>query len=196
MNRVTAIILAAGESKRMGQPKMLLPFRGTSVVRYIAGEAVRSVAEETIVVTGCYHNEVVKDLAETGVRIARNTDYEKGMLSSVRCGLGMISNDSGAAVIIPGDNIALTAEIIDYVVEGWIMSGKCIAVPVFNGKRGHPLLIARKLFGDVMTMPDGDGLRRIFQIHPEDVVELVSENDSILRDIDTYEDYLKEINQI
>jgi molybdenum cofactor cytidylyltransferase len=117
------------------------------------------------------------------------------MLSSVKCGFAHLPDDCLAALVFPGDQPMLGVQVINLVINGWQESGRGIVVPIFRGKRGHPLLIDRKYFKEIMALDESEGLRALALKHPGDVKEIETDNPLILKDIDTTEDYRNEINR-
>ncbi len=195
MSEIWAIVLAAGESKRMGSPKMLLPYRGATIIEKVIENIALSSVVKTLVVLGCDRDEILEVISELPVRHCYNPDYKTGMLSSVKCGFAYLPDDYLAALVFPGDQPMIESTVINLVVRAWRDSGRGIVVPTFRGRRGHPLLIDRKYRKEIMTLDDSEGLRVLALKHPGDVKEIETDNPSILKDIDTAEDYRNEINR-
>ncbi|MDF1561387.1 MAG: nucleotidyltransferase family protein, partial [Bacteroidales bacterium] len=125
-----------------------------------------------------------------------NADYQSGMLSSVKCGFAALPDDCTAVVVMPGDQPMIDAGEINGVIAAWIESGKGIVMPAYMGRRGHPLLIDTRYREEVMTLPENEGLRALAARYPGDVFEAETDDPSVLRDIDTRDDYLNELNII
>ena len=196
MTGIWAIILAAGESRRMGSPKMLLPFGEVTVIEKVVENVLAAGAEGTMIVLGSDSDEIMKLITRFPVRLCFNDNYISGMLSSVQCGFKSLPNACRAALIVPGDQPMIGAGEIRKVIEAWNASGKGIVMPACNGKRGHPLVVDMKYFADILSLPGEDGLRALSERHPDDVLEVQTDDPSVLRDIDTREDYLNELNII
>ncbi len=186
---IWAVILAAGESRRMGTQKLLLPFGETTVVGAVAGTALASHVDRVLAVLGADRDAVRQMLEPFGIDFVVNEDFAKGMLSSVQAGFRVLPADAEAAVVMLGDQPFLPARVVDAVVEGFRQSGKGIVVPAFQGRRGHPVLIDLKYRDDVLVLDLSDGLRRLMHAHPEDIFEAEVEDANILRDMDVPEDY-------
>ncbi len=172
MGEIHAIILAAGESKRMGFPKMLLDFNGKTMLERVI-ENVRSSEVSHI-----------------------NEHYKKGMLSSVRCGVANIPEDCDAVLVFQGDQPFIAPGVINTVIEAYRSSEKGLVIPVYKKKRGHPLLISRKYLEKIALLDDHEGLRSLAYLYSDDVLEVETDDPAILRDFDTYDEYKKVINQI
>jgi len=195
MTEIWAIILAGGESKRMGSPKMLLPYCGATIIETVIQNIASSSVKKTLVVLGSDSDDILQVISKYPVMHSFNADYKTGMLSSVKCGFAHLTDECLAALVIPGDQPMIGAQVIDTVVKAWQESENGIAVPTFSGKRGHPLLIDRKYFKEIMTLGESEGLRALALKHPGDVKEIETDNPLILKDIDTEEDYRNEINR-
>jgi molybdenum cofactor cytidylyltransferase len=117
------------------------------------------------------------------------------MLSSVQCGFRNLPSDIAAVLVFQGDQPFIAPSVIDNVISAYRLSGKGIVMPVFNGKRGHPLLLDRKYREEIAKLDAGEGLRSIARLYRDDVLEVETADPGILRDFDTYDDYMKELNQ-
>jgi len=179
----------------MGSPKMLLPYRGATIIETVIQNIASSSVEKTLVVLGSDGDQILEAISEYPVMHCYNAAYKSGMLSSVKCGFAHLPDDYLAAVVFPGDQPMIVAQDINLVVRAWRESGKGIVVPTFRGKRGHPLLIDRKYRKEIMTLDESEGLRILVLKHPGDVKEIETDNPLILKDIDTAEDYRNEINR-
>ncbi len=193
MSEIWAIILAAGESKRMGFPKMLLPFRGTTIIEQVIENVINSQVKETVVVLGAERQYIQKVIRNWPVKHCNNEVYKEGMLSSVKCGFRFLPHDFEAALVFPGDQPLIRTEITDSVISAFRFSGKGIVMPVYGNKRGHPLLISSRYREEVMLLDPGEGLRTLARNFSNDVFEVETDTTDILKDIDDQEDYLIEL---
>jgi molybdenum cofactor cytidylyltransferase len=195
---IGAIVLAAGESKRMGTQKLLLPFGDTTVAGTVVRTAETSRVDRVIVVIGADRDRVRAEL-ERGrsaeppqtakLVFAVNEDYLSGMLSSIQTGFKSLPPDAEAAVVMLGDQPFLPAEVVDAVVAAYREGGAGIVIPVFRGRRGHPVLVATKYRDEVLGLDPSDGLRQLMRAHPGDIREVEVDDANILRDLDTPEEY-------
>ncbi len=193
MSKIWAVILAAGESRRMGSPKMILPYMGMTIIEKVIENVTASAVDDTVVVVGCNKVEVLAVTERYPVVHIVNDNYMNGMLSSVKCGIGSLPEDFRAVLVFPGDQPMIEAEVINLVINAYKESGRGIIIPVFNGKRGHPLLIDKKYKSEILTLDDKVGLRGLSLKHSDDLLEIETDNPLILRDIDTVEDYNYEL---
>lgn len=194
MEGVSVIIPAAGESQRMGAPKMILPFGSTTVLGRVI-ETVKSCGiSDIIVVLGAGYEEIMPVVNKYNTGFCLNTCYKKGMLSSIICGLDHIKECS-SFLVFPGDMPLVSALTVSELIVQMVSSGKGIIVPLYQGKRGHPVLINIKYRSEIRELNSNDGLRSLLNHHPDDLLEVGTDDAGILKDLDTYNDYLNEINQ-
>jgi molybdenum cofactor cytidylyltransferase len=195
MPETWGIILAAGESVRVKGGKLLLPFRGMTIVEWVFEQASLSELDHCLVVLGAYRDEIMALKGMKKAKLCFNERYHEGMLSSVVCGLRSLPESAEAAIIMLADQPAITGLVINQLIRSYIESGKGLILPVFQGKRGHPLLLDRKYFAEVEKLGPSSGLRSLLDMHPDDLLEQEVADQSVLRDIDTVEDYIREIKQ-
>ena len=196
MSGISAIVLAAGESSRMGSPKMLLDFNGRSMLECVIDNVSHSEVDDIVVVLGAYRDELEKIVSATSASSCYNENYKEGMLSSVKCGFRNIPADTKAVLVFQGDQPLISAKVIDEVVEGYRNSGKGIIIPVHKNRRGHPLMVDRKYFDEIEKLSPDEGLRSLSRKFSDDIYEVVTDEAGILRDFDTFEQYKKAIKQI
>lgn len=190
---VWAVILAAGESRRMNRPKLIMPFGDKTIIENVIGNIPGKLVEGKIIVLGAWINEILEVISGLHIIHCINADYKKGMLSSVRCGIMALPDDAEAVMIYPGDQPGIPPGVAGILIKAREETGKGIIISVHDGKRGHPVLIDKKYFSEINTLDDKQGLRELSLRHPEDVYETETGNSIVLRDIDTIEDYLEAI---
>ncbi|MDP2999411.1 MAG: nucleotidyltransferase family protein [Bryobacterales bacterium] len=155
--RIAGVILAAGASRRMGRPKALLDWRGVTVIEHMVG-LLGAVASPVIVVLG-HHSEAIR---ERGIQatLVVNPNPERGMLSSLQCGLRAVPPEADAVLFTPADYPAVEAGTIRALAAG--ASSAPLTIPVFENRRGHPVLITRPLVAEILALPE--------QARPSDVI--------------------------
>jgi len=195
MKEIWAIILAAGESKRMQVPKMLLPFHGKTMIERVIGNVTGSEVFHTLVVLGSNRDEILGSISHLPVTHCFNENYRNGMLSSVQCGFKNLPADFDAVLVFPGDQPFIEPDIINLVIRSFRETGRGIVIPVYEKKRGHPLLISSRYKDVIGTLDENEGLRSLTELYREDVLEVKTNSPGILKDFDTREDYLNEINK-
>lgn len=179
----------------MGSPKMLLPYRETTIIEEVIGNLLAADVDRVIVVLGAYRDEIMKVTSRYDVFHCYNDRYRCGMLSSVICGFWSLPAGCRAALIMPGDQPMVSTDEIDRVINAYLESDKGLVMASHEGRRGHPLIVDMKHAEEVLDLPDKEGLRALAARHPDDVLEVSSGNSSVLRDIDTQEDYMNEISK-
>jgi len=180
----------------MGFPKMLLTFNGRTMIENVIVNVTRSDVDNTMVVLGAGRDALIELIRKSSVKYCYNDNYKEGMLSSVKCGFRNLPSDFEAVLVFQGDQPMITPKAINMVIEAYRLSGKGIVIPVYEKKRGHPLLIDRKYRDEIEKLDTREGLRSLAYQFSDDVLEVETDDPGILRDFDTYEEYKKEINQI
>jgi len=193
---IGAIILAAGESRRMGTQKLLLPYAGRQVIQHIADAALKCRIDQTVVVTGYQPERIHQTLNGFEVTFAQNDNYPEGMLTSIRTGLAALPENLEAFMVVLGDQPSLTPAIIDILIDGFRASEKGIVIPWVNDDSGHPIIIDATYRQEVMTKFDDTGLRGLIYGRPEEVHRLPVTDPGVLRDMDTPEDYERELRAL
>ncbi len=195
MNGIWAIVLAAGESRRMGSPKMLLPYNDVTVIEQVIRNLMDADIDRVVVVLGANREAIMTVTRQYDVFHCYNEEYRKGMLSSVKCGFYSLPQGCTGALIMPGDQPMTGPGEINRVIRAFLESDRGLVMAAHNGKRGHPLIVDMKYADEVLSLPEGEGLRLLAQSHPDDVLESDTDDSSVLRDIDTQEDYMNEISK-
>ncbi len=191
---IWAIVLAAGESKRMGEPKLLLPFHGRALLQAVVETAVGSGIDGTLVVLGAHAERVGPLLDPYPVERVFNPDWPAGMLSSVRCGIRNLPAAAGAALIFLGDQPGISPGTIAAVLGAYRTTGKGLVHPGRRGAGGHPLLVDMKYREAVERLDPAVGLKGLLALHPEDVGLVEAADEAAILDIDTPEDYRRAVS--
>jgi len=195
MSNIWSIILAAGESKRMGQAKMLLNINGKTMIECVVENVISSYTDNTLVVLGAHAGILKVILKKFNVSYCVNEDYKDGMLSSIQYGLSKLPSDFEAVLIFQGDQPLIKSTVVNLLIDSFKQSEKGIVIPVYKSKRGHPVLIHQKYRSEIFKLDSGEGLRSLSRIFPDDVLEVEIDEPGILRDFDTYDEYTREFNQ-
>ena len=192
---ISAIILAAGQSKRMGQPKMLLPWANLTVIEQVISVFANAGIKDVLVITGGAHEQIQEIILKCSenypVRNAYNKDYENGeMLSSIQCGLRyMTENAVEAAMIGLGDQPQVQEGSVRSVRDAFLQTESPLVVPSFRMRRGHPWLVARPLWGEILEMSPIQTPREFLNTHAKEIHYVDIDSHSILADLDSPEDY-------
>lgn len=190
-----SVILAAGESKRMKEQKLLMKYGKSSIIETVVQKNLDSKVNGVMVVLGADHEEVAAKIKGFKVESVINKEYASGMFSSVRKGVSALPPEADSVIISLGDQPMINSGIINDLIDLKKVSSKGIILPVYKGKHGHPVLIGRKYFSEIAGMPDSATLRDVISGHRDDIAELQVDSDNILRDIDTREQYNNELTK-
>ncbi|MBR9997443.1 MAG: XdhC family protein [Cyclobacteriaceae bacterium] len=190
---ISSLILAAGESRRMRQQKLLMDYHGESFIRTIVRKSLASEVDETLVVLGSHSKEIFEEISIFGVNTAYNPLFKEGMLSSIQCGFKSISKWVNAVVLLLGDQPMVEPDVIDQLINMYRKTRAGIIIPVYQGERGHPVLIDTRFRQEIFSLDPKKGLRELMYNHPEEIRELEVNSPNILKDIDNVEDYNIEI---
>jgi molybdenum cofactor cytidylyltransferase len=191
---VTAIVLAAGLSSRMGQSKPLLPWGSQTLIEHIVWMLRRCSVGEILVVTGHNAAAVEERLARLPVRAVFNPGYARGeMLSSVQAGLQAASASADAALIALGDQPPVEPAIVERLIDARYCSQATLVVPSYERRRGHPLLLAREHWPAVLALAEGQSLRDFFRNASPAICYVEVDTPDVLRDMDSPADYQREL---
>jgi molybdenum cofactor cytidylyltransferase len=190
---ICAVVLGAGLSSRMGVQKLLLPFGGKTVIGHIVDQLLASTVDEVHVVVGHQAERISAELSGRKVSIVNNPNYKSGMLSSVRRGLRNLPEKCRAVMVVLGDQPSITTELIDQMLQSFAATEKSILVPLYKGKRGHPILICSLYCDEILTQYGDVGLRGLLHGHSDDIFGLAVSTASVLCDMDCPEDYRREL---
>ena len=190
---ISAIILAAGESRRMGvKNKLLLPISGEVLISNFVKSVCASNVDEVVVVVGHEAEKIEGVLLGQPVRFVENLRYMEGMTSSIQTGIQAASAESEGLLICLADQPFIETSDFNRLIHEFTdlfdSKSSLIIVPVFKGQSGNPVLFSRQ-FRDVILQHTGKGCRDIVLKHPECVWEVEMGNDNVLQDVDTPEDY-------
>ena len=186
---IGAVVLAAGQSRRMGRNKMLLPYGVSTVLETIVTEVAACPAvADVVVVTGHESDRIVTLLAAYPVRCVFNPAYVRAeMLVSLQTGLRAFSADTRAALVVPGDHPRLQRDVVQCVIDAYRPGA--LVIPSYQMKRGHPILIDRAWWDELLRLPETSTLRDFIRAREDHIQYVVVDTDSILKDMDTPEEY-------
>ena len=185
MNPVAAILLAAGQSRRMGAFKPLLPFGDKTVIECCIDYLREGGIENIVVVLGHRAEEVSNHLKN--VTVAINPDPDSEMGASIAAGVNSIS-EARCVMIALVDHPAVPAEVVSNLIEEW-KSGAQIVMPTWQDRGGHPVLVDLKFRHELLNLDHTGGLRAFFQNHQNELKRLSVDSPFIARDMDTWDDY-------
>ena len=186
---IGAVVMAAGRSQRMGRPKMVLPWGGTTVIGQVVDVLLTSGVGDVVVVTGGAREHVESVLGGLPVRIIYNPDYANGeMARTLQVGLSAMEEGIEAALVVLGDQPQIEQTVVETVIAAF-EQGSHLVVPSYQMRRGHPWLVARSLWDDLLGLRPPKTLRDFLNIHTSDIHYVNADTPSIIQDLDTPEDY-------
>lgn len=189
MTQIAAVVLAAGESTRFGSCKQLLDWYGKPLLTHVTDVALSAGCRPVVAVLGCQAPETLVAIGDRPVRKLMNWRWEEGLGTSVQTGLAGVPPEVEAALFLQGDQPLVTAELLQAMVDRFEESGASIIYPTHAGKRGTPVLFARRLFSELSRIEGDEGGRRLIDRYPEEAETIEVSNPDVLMDVDTPQDY-------
>jgi molybdenum cofactor cytidylyltransferase len=189
VNHVAAILLAAGQSRRMGAFKPLLPFGDKTVIECCLDYLEQGGVETIVVVLGHRADEVRERLNERPAIFALNPDPNSEMGASIAAGIRVLPASSAATLITLVDHPAVPPFVVSTLVENW-KQGSQIIIPTWHGRGGHPVLVDLAFRRELLNLDATGGLRALFEAHRNKVQRVPVDSPFVARDMDTWDDYL------
>jgi molybdenum cofactor cytidylyltransferase len=190
---MAAVVLAAGRSIRMGQPKMILPWGNTTVIGRVVWVLRQAGIPRVVVVTGGARRQVEDALLGIEVQLVFNPHFAREeMLVSLQCGLCVLGEEVEAALVVLGDQPQIELEVVQAILARYRSRRAPLVVPSFRMRRGHPWLVDRKLWRAILELDPGSTLRDLLNTHADQIDYLNVDSPCVLRDLDTPEDYQRE----
>lgn len=192
---ISGIVLAAGESKRMGRTKQLLSFGSSTILEHVVDNLLRSKVGEVILVLGHESGRIKARFEGSPIKLAVNADYQQGMSTSIRCGILAASPESEACLIALGDQPLIRSEVVDRLISTYQECGKGIIVPVYGEMAGHPVIFDMKYREELLALTGDKGGKAIVTAFPDDVAQVEVDTASVIYDVDKWEDYQQVLEQ-
>lgn len=194
LNEISAIVLAAGSSTRMGRPKLLLPWKNKTILAEVTSTLEKAGIQEIIIVIQKEHQEIfdhIQKLAiDSPIRIAFLDAFAPDdMLASIHCGIKAMGRSKTAALITLGDQPQIQEDIVRKLCDAYFENRDSIVIPSFQFKRGHPWLISGSLLQELTRIKSPNTPHDFLDQHRDAIHYVLVDNPSILQDIDTPEDY-------
>jgi molybdenum cofactor cytidylyltransferase len=187
---IAGIVLAAGQSSRLGRPKQLLPVHGEPLIRHTLRRVLASSLDQVILVVGQEADEVRAAVADLPVACVFNADAAAGQSTSVRAGLAALSPDVAAAVFILGDQPGVDPNVIDTLIASWRETGAPVVVPRYEDRMGNPVLFDRRLFPELAALEGDTGARPVVRAyHDSGELHVAPVAGPAPPDVDTEADY-------
>ena len=190
---IAAVVLAAGLSRRMGRPKMVLPWGKRTVIENVVHVLHQAGIKKIVVVTGGARAEIEQALKSQPVECVFNPEYERDeMVLSLQTGLKSLPKNIDAVLVVLGDQPQIEAQVVDAIISRYDHSKDGLIVPSFHMRRGHPWMVRRKLWPDILRMAPPKNLRDFMHSHVDEIRYVNVQTASVLADLDTPDDYERE----
>lgn len=174
-------ILSAGESRRMGTPKALIPYRGKTFVEHLIEVTRHPRVGVTRVVLGAHVDEIRKTLGENAVNVVVNAEWQKGQLSSIQAAIRSLpAGGTGGLILCPVDHPIVSSALVAKLIEAFDASGKAIVLPTFRRKRGHPVIFRATLYDELLAASPEVGARQVVWAHAGDILEVATEEEGVI----------------
>jgi molybdenum cofactor cytidylyltransferase len=178
---LAAAILSGGESRRMGTPKALLPYRGKTFAEHLLEITSHPRVGIKRVIVGAHAEEISAGLRASGAGIVVNCEWQQGQLSSIQAAVRSLpANETSGLLLCPVDHPLVSAELIGRLIEAFDSTGKLVVLPTYRGKRGHPLIFAAALYAEILAASPEIGARQVVWAHPADVLEIPTEEEGVV----------------
>ena len=195
MSIISAILLGAGESKRMGVDKLSLPWRRKTVLEHCFETLLQSEVQEIVVVLGTRNKRVKNRFQGKKTKVVVNPYSKRGMSTSIRKGLQAIHPGSAGILIALGDQPFLKTRTINALVRAFDRRENGIIIPSFQGRMGHPVIFHKRYRKELLNLRGDVGGRTVVDRHPEEVKVVPVKSEGVVKDVDTWQDYVKEFRK-
>jgi molybdenum cofactor cytidylyltransferase len=189
--QVSAILLAAGKSERMGQNKLLMPWEGGTIIGRTLDNLLASRVGEVVVVLGSRAQDMSEAIGERDVTLVLNPNFARGMSTSLATGLGMINHGARYVLVALGDQPLITPATYDQLAQAAEEGEKGIVVPVCRKKRGNPIVLSSNYIGELARATGDIGGRELLARNAKDVREVPVKDEGVVVNINTPEEYAK-----
>ena len=189
--KISAIILAAGESKRMGSlNKLLLPIHEEPIIRIVCKNVIKAKLDQVILVTGHQSSEIKKVVPDQINQIIHNSKWKNGMMSSIFAGMSKLDDDIDGNLIILGDMPLISTKTIKLITrEFQKYDGEHIVYPTFGNKQANPVIFPKKYFSEILNSQGDKGCKKVLKKYPKDSISIEFHSNEVIVDCDTRDDY-------
>ena len=193
---LAAVILSGGESRRMGAPKALLPYRGKTFIDHLIEVTRHPRLGITRIVVGAHAHEIRTHLADRASEIVVNPEWQKGQLSSIQAGIRSLpEGETEGMLLCPVDHPLVTAQLVARLIAEFDSNEKPIALPTYHGKRGHPLIFRANLYPELLAASPDVGARQVVWAHADQVCEVATEEEGVVLNINDPEALQRALGQ-
>ncbi len=193
---VSAVLLAAGKSERMGQNKLLMPFEGGTIIERTLDNLLASRVGEVVIVLGARAQEIGAVVGKRSVKQVLNPNYAQGMSTSLKTGAQMISKKAKFIMVVLGDQPFVTWDTYNQLIEAALETDKGIIIPVYRQQRGNPIIVKADYIPEVVRFTGDVGGRELLVQYPNDVLEVVVFDEGIIINVNTRDEYERRIGPV
>jgi molybdenum cofactor cytidylyltransferase len=194
---LAAAILSAGESRRMGTPKALLPYRGKTFLEHLIEVTRHPRVGVTRIVLGAGADNIREKLRLDPASIALNSDWAQGQLSSIQAAVRSLPSGATEGLILcPVDHPMVSAKLVAQLIGEFDSSGKTIVLPTFHGRRGHPLIFRANVYEELLEAPAEVGARQVVWSHSAEVLEVPTEEEGVTLNLNDPEVLRKALSKV
>ena len=169
---LAAVILSGGASRRMGSPKALLPYQGRPFLEHLLGIAKHPSIGVRRVVLGPDAEIISAQVALAPDEVVINADWERGQLSSIQAAIRSLPPGTDGLLLCPVDHPLVSASLVHELIDAFEKTGSAAVLPLYRGRRGHPVIFAARLYEELLNAPEDKGARAVVWAHPEEVSEV------------------------
>jgi molybdenum cofactor cytidylyltransferase len=181
---LATVILSGGESRRMGTPKSLIPYRGTTFVEHLLEVTRHARVGVTRIVVGAHADEIRDKLRAHAAEIVTNVDWAKGQLSSIQAAIRSLPEGGTAGLILcPVDHPIVSAALVAQIIKEFDSSGRAIVLPTYQGRRGHPVIFRASLYAELLAASAEVGARQVVWAHANDILEVATKEEGVVLNI-------------
>jgi molybdenum cofactor cytidylyltransferase len=190
---IAAVILSGGESRRMGSPKALIPFRGKTFLQHLLDAAQNSQISPVLVVLGPHADQIRKEVPLDSANVVINQDWHLGQLSSIQAAVRHLAGrkEIDGIMLFLVDHPLISPALVGKLAAEFHRTRSAIVLPIFQGKRGHPVIFARKLFDELLAAPLDKGARVVVWAHAHEVLEVPTEEEGVVLNLNDPESFRK-----
>ena len=182
---LAAVILSGGESRRMGSPKALIPYRGRTFLQHLLDATQHPLISPVLVVLGPHADQIRKEVTLDPANVVINNDWQLGQLSSIQAALRHLATgeEIDGIMLFLVDHPLISPALVDKLAAEFYRTKKPIVLPAFQGKRGHPVIFARELFAELLAAPLDKGARVVVWAHADEVLEVPTEEEGVVLNV-------------
>jgi len=188
---LAAVILSGGASRRMGSPKALLPYQGRPFLEHLLEITTHPKIGARRVVLGADAEPIAKNIALPAAEIVVNKDWEKGQLSSIQAAIRSLPAGTDGLLLCLVDHPLISAALVNELIEQFYGTSAKIVLPVYEGRRGHPVIFPAALYGELLQAPLEKGARAVVWAHAEDVLEVRTNEEGCVLNLNDPETLLR-----